>query len=72
MWRKPNIAVVPDENDEQLETNLVNNSEHILYGNKPIRLSREAQENFIEIIENPPEPAPHVIEAFNRYLKRKK
>ena len=70
--QKPKIKVLPDLDGEHLNTNIVEESELLLEETNPIVLSGESLENYIETIQNPPEPNTYMINAFNRFLERSK
>ena len=69
--QKPRVTLVPDVNDKHQSNNGVITDEQHHFGNEPINLSSKDQEYYLEVLENPPEPSPEVINEFKRYLKRK-
>ena len=72
LQRSPKLTVVPAENHDSSSTNQVEEIKQPFLGNEAIRLTAEEQENYMEVIENPPELGPHVVKAYKHYLERKK
>ena len=72
LQQKPKIEVLPDLDEEHLNTDISEEVERILEGTEPIVLSGESLKNYIEFIKNPPKPSPFMINSFNRFLVRSK